>query len=203
MVSVKITITFGRCFRVILNLSSADELVDFNGIGTELLRFGDAWRQDPAFLDDAQIDAVRAWLLVAMDHFIWLDETEDGAIYTAEHLIEIFLIGGWPVSELQSIVTKKMNQPLFVCGLAQWLTRRMIKKMAGFAPDISAQTYLPQDVLQSFFAWINDPAFAARFMDVATSADADDLHIFAGQVAARRFIAISGQYNASLITPRR
>jgi len=171
-----------RCLEII----AADEMIDFHGVGTELLRFGDAWRQDPAFLNTPQVTALRRWLDVMMDHFIWLDGTEDGAIHSAEHLVEMFLVADWPLSDLRTLVTSKMDQPRFVGGLARWLTHKMIGKPLGYAPDIYALQYLPSHKLDAFFEWINDPQFADMFADWASAPDAEDAHDYTGQVAARR-----------------
>lgn len=179
-----------------LEVIAADDMVDFNGIGTELLRFGDAWRAEAAFFNNAQKDAIAVWFAAALDHFIWMNRTKDGALYTATHVIEVFLVMGWPVSELRKQVEARLNDLSFAAEVARWLTQFDQPKAKGYRPDIFGLQYLSSAQFKAFFTWLNDPQFAAQFAAFAAMSDDVDQDLYFGQVAARQFISISGQYRA-------
>ena len=87
-----------------LDLIAQDEMVDEIGVGTELLRFGQAVRADSAVYSPAQWQALNEWATQILWHFAFAEAQEMDNLHTPLALLDMLLAGGWDVGVLTSVM---------------------------------------------------------------------------------------------------
>ncbi len=182
-----------------LEIMAEDALVDDIGVGTELLRFGDAVRANPALFTLGERAVLDAWARAMMWHFAWADTTEEGAVYTPSALLETLLCGGWAPEVLTGALDAIFDHPelsrpgLLALGAA--VMRRPRRKHGKLAPDWFALRYCGAAERGGLIAWLNVVAASDRVLDLATGD---------GEAAlwAESFAASAGQFDAALLPAR-
>lgn len=182
-----------------LDLMAGDELVDDMGVGTELLRFGDAVRTHPELFSPAERRVLDDWSRAMMWHFAWADTTEDGAVYAPPALLETLLCGGWPLAvltgALEDIFADPKLGPNSLSVLAGAVMGRARRKHGRLAPDWFALRYCGEAERAGLIAWLNAVAGSDRALDLATGQAETALWV-------QSFAAAAGQFDAALLPGR-
>ena len=86
-----------------LDLMARDEMVDDIGVGTELLRFGQAVRADADVYSPTQWQAINNWAEHMLWHFAHADACQMDNLHTPMALMDTLLAGGWDVDHITGV----------------------------------------------------------------------------------------------------
>ncbi|WP_152475141.1 hypothetical protein [Roseovarius sp. THAF9] len=182
-----------------LEIMAADELADDIGVGTELLRFGDAVRAYPELFTAQERAVLDEWARAIIRHFAWTDMTEEGAIYTPPALLETLLCGGWPpdvlTGALEDIVADPELGQNSLSALAGAVMGRARRKDGRLAPGWFALRYCGKPERLHLIAWLNAVAASNRVLDLATQGAEAALWV-------QSFASAAGQFDAALLPSR-
>jgi hypothetical protein len=177
-----------------LDWISRDEMVDDIGVGTELLRFGDAKRALPDFLTAPQQAALDDWAVQVLWHFATADVHEMENLHTPQGLMETLLAGGWDVG----LITRTLERIMSNAGIGQGATgvflamnQRELKTQKD-APKLDwfAIRYVDDATRTGLADWLNGAAFGQALEQLATDPNANAEH----QIYARIMLDMQGQF---------
>ncbi|MBM7069153.1 hypothetical protein [Actibacterium sp. 188UL27-1] len=179
-----------------LELLADDELVDDIGIGTELLRFGDAVRAS-GFLNAGQLAIYTRWAQQMVLHFGWIDTQTEGGITSPIHLLELLSCGGLPMAEICVMFDHLFAQPDFgmaACGdFAIGLVAQCKMKNDLVKADMFALNYLPTAERTALADWLNGAALSARISRIRDRAGHEPVPYFA-QIALGILASYRGHF---------
>ncbi|MEM6306167.1 MAG: hypothetical protein AAF744_15725 [Pseudomonadota bacterium] len=155
-----------------LDLMAQDVEVDYVGVGTELLRFGDAVRAQPALWSDAQWEALNAWAHLMVLHFGHAEAMEMENINNPTGLLETLLTGGWDMKTVGGAFEALFAAPdVGQKALAQFaarLGRGMKTKRSKARLNLFAIRYLDEPGRAALADWLNTEALMMSLADAAT-----------------------------------
>lgn len=138
-----------------LDLMAQDEEVDKNGVGADLLRFGQARDTCPAFPGPALAAAMDDWARAAILHFGWLQAGEQDFIETPLYLVETLLVGGWPVTPLTDAMDSLFALPDRGDAALAWVLHDLGARLRHGRLDFWALAQYRPDVAASLVDWLN------------------------------------------------
>lgn len=155
-----------------LDLIAQDEMVDHIGVGTELLRFGDALRRDETLWSEDQRAALDRWAQLVILHFGTADALEMDNLHTPLALAETLLCGGWSVQVVTGALEALFDHPDVGRQALIWFVQMMgrdveIKKGRPWL-DWFALRYVDEGTRRALKDWLNGAALQERVMEVAT-----------------------------------
>lgn len=147
-----------------LELIAQDQMVDHVGVGTELLRFGDAVRRDPAVYTSAQWAALNTWARLVILHFAHAEAREDDNLHSPYGLFDTLLCGGWDVDVITAAFDEAFAAPqtgaLTLLQFCRMMARHLLHKAEGVGVDWFGVRYVSPKVRAGVADWLNRPRFA-------------------------------------------
>ncbi len=178
-----------------LDLMAEDDMVDDIGVGTELLRFGDALRMEGGLWSDDQRAALEHWAQVAILHFGYADAMEMDNLHTPLSLAETLLCGGWTVDVVTGALESLFDHPdvgrKATSDFAQAMARDVKVKRNRTKLDWFALRYVGHDIRRGLKDWLNDASLAERIADVATDPATEE----PASTYLRRFLQACGTFD--------
>lgn len=161
-----------------LELMAEDAQVDHIGVGTELSRFGDALRAHPTLFSPTERAALDTWARAMIWQFAWLDTTEEGAVLTPFHLVEVLICGGWAVSvvtdALEAVFKDDEIGVKTLQAFAAAVMSRPLRKHDRLGVDWFALQYTSDAVRHEVADWLNTLAGSEWVLDLASDPDVAD-----------------------------
>lgn len=184
-----------------LDLFSQDEEVDYNSVGTELSRFGDAWRAEPGLFLDAELAALLTWARAFLLYVAYDQALGEEGCNSITHVLDVLLCGGFPETELITCIQNIAREPQYTAPmLAEFCAEIQAAVNWKHAPFLGLDFYgagtagVPG---QEMATWLNSDAFRALLTDIA-SGDLDARHAS----AVGQMFDLSGQFDAQLFKPK-
>ncbi|MEM6307180.1 MAG: hypothetical protein AAF701_04275, partial [Pseudomonadota bacterium] len=140
-----------------LDLIFQDDMVDHTGVGTELLRFGDAIRLNPKWLSADELQVYIDWAQAMLHNLIWDAALGgDDMIWTAWCIVESAVAGGLPVAQFTRDWMKLCDDPDLSTGalVALWhpLAGQAKWKTDGYCyVDFYGLTYTDQLTIDTLY----------------------------------------------------
>ncbi|MEO0356947.1 MAG: hypothetical protein AAF386_01395 [Pseudomonadota bacterium] len=184
-----------------LDLVSKDEEVDYNGMGTELVRFGNVIRTKPNWLTDAEQLAYCDWAQITLKAFVWeVAHDRDPMVYPLE-LAERFVCGGIQVARVLVWLDELLTDPQigqgFLIHLCDHLTGRAKWKSDGpIKRNFYGLEYTDAATIAAWYTWLNSDAWAARLVDLDFGALSPDQ-----AWAATNLIDMAGRFDPNATQP--
>jgi hypothetical protein len=94
-----------------LDLIAQDIEVDYNSVGADLKRFGDARMADISFPPAAMVAPLNQYARALLLHFGTLQVADADVVGTPWMLLEILIVGGWPVAALTGALQELFARP--------------------------------------------------------------------------------------------
>lgn len=162
-----------------LELMAANQDVDYVGVGTELLRFGQASAKNPALFSNKERAILEECGAAMVLHFAFLD-TQEGAsaIQTPFSLMETLICGGWSVaavtSAMQSAFDASEIGEASLRSFADLVMQNVIRRQDRLGVDWFALGYCSPQVRQDVTDWINVLAGSERVLELASDPNAPE-----------------------------
>ena len=154
-----------------LDLMAADEEVDYNGVGTELLRFGDAVRGAKPFLSDVQMVIYADWARSIIQHFGWLEAKEAENITSPFHALDMLVTGGVPVEvvlvAMDTLFDQQETGPLALGQFCAAVSHQLIWRHPRVGVDFFGMGYARPEDRAAVAAWLGSDSMMRRLAEVA------------------------------------
>ena len=171
-----------------LEMIAADMDVDDIGVGTELLRFGDAHRADPALFAGARRVALDGWMRAYVAACCGSDE-----VASASHALQMLLAGPFEAAPVLAALDAGFDRwPDTVVDLADSLSARRPEL------DLFAIGYAPPVTRSAVIDWLSGAAMRARLGAIAPGVEHPRK-----RDAVRSLIEMSGTLVPAMIPDRR
>lgn len=181
-----------------LDLIAQDEMVDHNGVGTELLRFGDAWRADPDLFSDIESEVYCECLLVLIQFYLWEDAHDGDKIWTAIAMIDTALAGGMPVQTLAVWLENcfaNVDDGAKLFGEFCLSLQRIVKwkKLPKVELDLFGSGYTDATVAAGLANWLNGNSFGQMLVNADLSKMNPEQRL-----AVETVLSIHGQFSEKI-----
>lgn len=166
-----------------LDIIAQDELVDYNGVGTEMSRFGNALKKTPDLFIATEWQAIEDWYQAALLYFAW-EDLHDGAIWTPMSLFLVMLLGGLPVHKAINGMNVVFDDPIvgdgyFAVFCKTLLSSGALRKDGLYHFNMYELQFTELDILDVFFAWLNGPVLKNRLsaLDFSQFSEEDQISL--------------------------
>lgn len=160
-----------------LDLMAQDEMVDDIGVGTELLRFGQAVQADRAVYTSAQWQALDDWAEQILWHYAYADFQELDNLHAPLGLIDTMMAGGWEAAHITGVMDAIFQHPKIGQGaLAMFLrTNQQGMNAKSDIPrlDWYGTGYASEVTRAGLANWFNSAALRDVLQALAMQPDAD------------------------------
>lgn len=147
-----------------LELIAQDEEPDYSGVGTVLLRYGQALAADPELYSAGERAALDAWARAMVPAVVRAEGLGADVTLGQCHLIEVLLVGGWSASLLTGAFDAALDAPhgpVALSLLARQLLWANRNRHDGFF-DLFALRYASDAARAGLSDWLAAPAFRER-----------------------------------------
>lgn len=179
-----------------LEWMACDEMVDDIGVGTELLRFGQAIAQDSAFYTPAQRTSLEDWARAALWHYACAEARELDNFHSHVDLMETLIVGGWDAAWICDEMNRIFaHSAIGLPALASFLRRShrdLRTKREHPRLNWYGLTYVSDETRHVLAEWLNGAPLRNVLTDLASDpgAAADD------QTYARLLLHLQGKFTA-------
>ena len=186
-----------------LDLMAQDEMVDDIGVGTELLRFGQAVRADGQVYTPAQWHALNDWAAQILWHYAHADFEEMDNLHAPLGLVDTLLAGGWDVGHITGVMDRIFqDSKIGQAALAVFLRtnqRALDAKSDMPRLDWYGTGYTSEATRAGLAEWFNSKGLRDVLEALATNPDADPHD----QTYARILLSAQGRFEAASVPAHR
>lgn len=154
-----------------------DVAVDYNQVGCELHRFGEAIWADAAFLTAAQSRAYNDCAALMIRHFGRREAAGEAHVANPFHLIDVFVTGGVRVDGVTGAMEDLFDGPLGDKALllfCQSVTSQMIQRRMSYGVDMFGVGYAPVQARRDLAAWLRSARMQLRIETLFMRDDLDE-----------------------------
>jgi hypothetical protein len=151
-----------------LELILHDEMVDYNGVGTELARFGDARAENrgfPSKADDEVLDTCARLLILLVG--LRTAANED-LLYSPVQLMEIFLVGGWSVATITNALDGLFAESEAGRAALTGFLNELGHRLRHSSLELWGLTHRRKDAWPALARWLNDLLLSEPVAEIAT-----------------------------------
>ncbi|NJS40174.1 MAG: hypothetical protein HC783_15475 [Rhodobacteraceae bacterium] len=138
-----------------LDLIAQDISVDWNSVGADLRRFGDARGNLPGFPAPGMGPVLDLYAQHLLGHFAALQVQGAEPIETPWSLLPFLVIGGWPVAPLTETLDGLFQRPDFGPAALVWFLEEMGRQVRDGRLDLWAFSRYRPEAAPALAAWLN------------------------------------------------
>jgi hypothetical protein len=177
-----------------LDLLAQDAPLADASVAADLLRFHQARTVHPGFPPPAMAHAMHDWLMAVIPHFGALQVAQAETLYSPWILVEMTLVGGWPVADVTGALDRLFGDPAIgTAALAAFLTD-VARSLRNGVPDLWALHRYRREAALPLADWLDALLQTPAAVEVLTDPAQPD----AAQVWLQALMSMAGTLAAAM-----